>query len=348
MRVYLVLHNAPRMISYQCRATPAAPSSPIAASPSPTLLSLRGGAEISWLKPGARGASENLQSFIDVRLKGFADQSNDPNKDVCSHMAAYFNMGQMSAQAAVLRVKRCRGNPEGIKSFVEQAVVRRELSDNLCFYNGASPQWALACPRPRPRSPPPPSPPGSRRRTPPCHPRVCPDNYDSLSGAAEWARSSLREHASDPREWLYSMEELEQGKTHEDLWNAAQLQLVSPGSLAGAGLRSGYRPIAFGEGVRGEVSEAGGGGAPGRAIDQARGGRADWASREPFATVTSRRGLCFDWSCRFATARCTTSSGCTGPRRSSSGPLPPRTPSKGEGNPFCAGHESPWTGGGGG
>lgn len=55
------------------------------------------------------------------------------------------------------------------------------------------------------------------------------DKYDSLSGAAEWARASLEAHANDLREWTYSIQELEKAKTHEDLWNAAQLQLVSFG-----------------------------------------------------------------------------------------------------------------------
>lgn len=95
-------------------------------------------AEITWLKPGPQAASDNLKSFIDTRMRGFADLSNDPNQDVCSHMSPYFNMGQISAQAAVLRVKKSKRHPEGVKAFVEQAVVRRELSDNLCFYNGES------------------------------------------------------------------------------------------------------------------------------------------------------------------------------------------------------------------
>lgn len=92
--------------------------------------------EISWLKPGAKGASANLQSFIDTRIKGFADLSNNPNEDVCSHMSVYFNLGQMSAQAAVMRVKAFKRHPDGVKAFVEQGVVRRELSDNFCFHNG--------------------------------------------------------------------------------------------------------------------------------------------------------------------------------------------------------------------
>ena len=106
--------------------------------------------EVTWLVPGAKAASDNLQSFIDKRLKGFADLSNDPNEDVCSHMSAYFNMGQISAQAAVMRVKASRRFPDGVKAFMEQGVVRRELGDNLCFYNGertASPSRRMrACP----------------------------------------------------------------------------------------------------------------------------------------------------------------------------------------------------------
>lgn len=51
-------------------------------------------------------------------------------------MSPYFNLGQFSAQAAVMRVKASRRHPDGVKAFVEQGVVRKELSDNLCFYNG--------------------------------------------------------------------------------------------------------------------------------------------------------------------------------------------------------------------
>ncbi|CAM9225217.1 unnamed protein product [Hapterophycus canaliculatus] len=157
-----------------------------------SLFMQRHAAEITWLKPGAKGARANLQSFIDKRIKGFADLSNDPNEDVCSHMSGYFNLGQMSAQAAVMHVKASKRHPDGVKAFVEQGIVRRELSDNFCYYN---------------------------------------DKYDNLAGAAGWARESLEVHASDPREWTYSVQELDGGKTHEDLWNAAQLQLVRDGKM---------------------------------------------------------------------------------------------------------------------
>ena len=54
-----------------------------------------------------------------------------------------------------------------------------------------------------------------------------------MSGAADWARESLELHASDEREHLYTWKQLEKGMTHDDLWNAAQLQLVTEGQMHG-------------------------------------------------------------------------------------------------------------------
>ena len=56
---------------------------------------------------------------------------------------------------------------------------------------------------------------------------------DSLGGAADWARESLELHSTDEREYLYTWKELEKGETHDDLWNAAQLQLVREGTMHG-------------------------------------------------------------------------------------------------------------------
>lgn len=55
--------------------------------------------------------------------------------------------------------------------------------------------------------------------------------YDSVEGCYPWARETLRLHSADPRQYLYSLEQLEQAKTHDDLWNAAQLQMVNEGKM---------------------------------------------------------------------------------------------------------------------
>ena len=58
-------------------------------------------------------------------------------------------------------------------------------------------------------------------------------HYDSLEGAAPWARDSLELHAADAREHLYSREALEKAEAAEDVWNAAQRQLVRQGKMHG-------------------------------------------------------------------------------------------------------------------
>ena len=72
-------------------------------------------------------------------------------------------------------------------------------------------------------------------RRSPCHPAppLPQPAYDSLDGAAGWARESLELHASDKREHVYSLEQLEGAQTHEDLWNAAQRQLAARGKMHG-------------------------------------------------------------------------------------------------------------------
>jgi deoxyribodipyrimidine photo-lyase len=54
-------------------------------------------------------------------------------------------------------------------------------------------------------------------------------NYDNWECAAPWARKSLMEHADDPRPHRYTLEQLERGETKDELWNAAQLEMVNTG-----------------------------------------------------------------------------------------------------------------------
>lgn len=82
----------------------------------------------------------------------------------------------------------------GSEDFVEQAFVRRELAENFC--------------------------------------RHCPD-YDKAASFPDWARKTLDKHVADPRDHLYGFEELEAGKTHDRLWNAAQRQLLREGAMPG-------------------------------------------------------------------------------------------------------------------
>ena len=93
--------------------------------------------EVADIVPGAAAAAATLSSFVAQRLKHFASDRNDPNKNVASGLSPYLHFGQISAQRCALTVKHSGGSHEGIKSFLEESIVRRELSDNFC--------WCVCC-----------------------------------------------------------------------------------------------------------------------------------------------------------------------------------------------------------
>ncbi|XP_037537541.1 CPD photolyase [Nematolebias whitei] len=151
--------------------------------------------DTEWAKPGTEAGMAMLESFIDVRLKLFCTHRNDPNAAALSQLSPWIRFGHISAQRVALQVQRCGKNArESIASFIEELVVRRELTDNFCYYN---------------------------------------PKYDSVEGAYEWAQKTLKDHAKDKREYLYTREQLEKAQTHDKLWNAAQYQMVIEGKLHG-------------------------------------------------------------------------------------------------------------------
>lgn len=58
-------------------------------------------------------------------------------------------------------------------------------------------------------------------------------NYDNLNGALLWAKESLLAHKEDERKITYDKESLENAKTNDFLWNAAQNQLLKTGKIHG-------------------------------------------------------------------------------------------------------------------
>ena len=63
------------------------------------------------------------------------------------------------------------------------------------------------------------------------HTCVYKSNYDQYESLPEWALETLEEHSKDEREHIYSFEELENSKTHDEIWNAAQKQLKEEGII---------------------------------------------------------------------------------------------------------------------
>ena len=58
-------------------------------------------------------------------------------------------------------------------------------------------------------------------------------SFKDFSGVPNWAKISLNNHRLDIRPYLYSLQDLENAKTHDKLWNATQIQLVKEGTIHG-------------------------------------------------------------------------------------------------------------------
>ncbi|HPQ38781.1 MAG TPA: deoxyribodipyrimidine photolyase, partial [bacterium] len=129
---------------------------------------------------------------IQSRLDRYAEERNDPVRDFQSHLSPWFHFGQIAPQRAALAIQ-ASGSP-GTGDALEQLIVRRELSDNFCFYV---------------------------------------ETYDQFEGFPEWARTTLETHMPDPRDAVYRIDQFESAATHDPLWNAAQKEMVIRGKMHG-------------------------------------------------------------------------------------------------------------------
>jgi deoxyribodipyrimidine photo-lyase len=165
------------------------------------------------MKGGQDVATRTLRIFLDKKLQVYSDQHNDPDADCTSRLSPYLHFGHISAHeifSALMtherwttrKLRKVRaGAREGwwgvsgsAENFLDQIVVWRELAFNGCA-------WA----------------PGY-------------ETYDTLPA---WARATLESHLDDPRPHLYSLHQLENAETHDEVWNAAQRQLRSEGWFHG-------------------------------------------------------------------------------------------------------------------
>jgi len=150
--------------------------------------------ELNWIEPGEKAAQSALGRFLERRLTEYGRARNDPNKAGQSDLSPYLHFGHISAQRIVLEVLKEKAEQESRDAFLEELMVRRELSDNFCFYN---------------------------------------DHYDSFEGFPAWAQKTLDQHRKDTRPYLYYLEDFEGAKTHDNLWNAAQMEMVKRGKMHG-------------------------------------------------------------------------------------------------------------------
>lgn len=144
---------------------------------------------LSKLIPGEDAANAQLQHFIEHGLKNYANR-NEYDSQGQSYLSAYLHFGMLSPLKMIRDVENSQH--ENAPLFVEEALVRRELAENYCYY--------------------------------------CKD-YDSIKGAWTWAQNTLNQHINDPREYTYTLEQFEKAETHDDLWNFCQMKVVTDGYL---------------------------------------------------------------------------------------------------------------------
>jgi deoxyribodipyrimidine photo-lyase len=150
--------------------------------------------EINSVKPGERSGLAALKRFLEKGLKTYDDDRNDPAREGQSGLSPWLHFGQLSAQRVAHEVASSGIDPEVSGAFLEELIVRRELSDNFCFYNR---------------------------------------EYDSVDGFPEWATKTLDIHRSDQRSYIYSARQFEMAETHDPYWNAAQRQMLQTGKMHG-------------------------------------------------------------------------------------------------------------------
>jgi len=140
---------------------------------------------------GSEQARNCLLHFINTKLDRYTVDRNDPMLDCQSNLSPYLHFGHISPLTIALAVLATDSG--GKDAFLEELIVRRELSFNFVYYNTGY------------------------------------DRYDTA--LPPWALRTLNFHAKDKRQYLYSLQQFETAQTHDPAWNAAQLEMTLTGKM---------------------------------------------------------------------------------------------------------------------
>ena len=146
----------------------------------------------SFYKGGTANGRARLKKFISEILENYDAARNKPERDGSSRLSSYIHFGFLSVLEIALAAKKSGASEESKKAFLEELIVRRELSFNFTRFN---------------------------------------PKYDSLEALPNWVHQTMREHINDERQYLYSLDDLENYRTHDELWNAAQREMVETGEM---------------------------------------------------------------------------------------------------------------------
>ena len=137
-------------------------------------------------------AQKQLKLFVNTQLNRYAIDRNDPSLGGVSHMSPYLHFGQISPLDIALAIRDAIGEDENGLVYLEELIVRRELSVNFVHFNM---------------------------------------HYDAFDAIPEWAQKTLAKHEDDVRDYIYDLAQWEAGETHDPYWNAAQKEMVITGKM---------------------------------------------------------------------------------------------------------------------
>jgi len=162
---------------------------------------------------GTRKAGlERMNTFMEFDLKAYDEDRNDPDKEATSRLSPWLHFGKISEHEIVDNCLRRQprgwsrdelapqagkrdgffGGETGIEAYLDEVITWREVGFHFAHHV---------------------------------------DNYDKFESLPDWAQKTLEEHEADERPHIYSYEQLANAETEDDIWNAAQRQLVREGRI---------------------------------------------------------------------------------------------------------------------
>jgi len=161
---------------------------------------------------GAEAGERRLARFLERGLARYGER--DLDDPPASGLSPYLHFGHVSAHEAAFRALAHEGwSPDRLatdvsgrregwwgasratEAFLDELVTWRELGYGFAYHR--------------------------------------PQDHDRYESLPDWARATLEAHAGDRRPHLYALEEFAAARTHDELWNAAQRQLLREGTIHG-------------------------------------------------------------------------------------------------------------------
>ncbi len=193
---------------------------------------------------GTEIARQRLGEFIRVKLPRYADERSrpdDPDRNSASGLSAHLHFGHLGIEEVIEKTlnengpwdeseinHRTRNKDDffcrdpNVNSYLDEAITWRDIGHHWSAERGVR---------------------SAELKTKSWQTTETPSfNFETMDfsprsrGTLEtvlpaWALATLTKHASDRREYVYTLEQFEAADTHDELWNAAQTELVKTGRI---------------------------------------------------------------------------------------------------------------------